>query len=556
MKTFALALALLLLPVSAFGQVKTLYVDGASLGGACSDAAGNTRATNSITTPWCTIEVADGLVLAGDTVLVRAGTYTVAVFSLDKDGTAGNWIYWKSYQRRSTYLVGMVKLNGDYLQFEGFDVTNNTTPGSNTGRGIWAQASHAKIIDNYVHGIKHEAISSGSTTNAITDIEITENHVYQCQYGIRTNGTEQLVQNNVVERPYFYYLDTEVSDSDYSRFNGSNQVWRNNYFFGAVDSEIHPIEHETCAGVDNPYPCCTGAHPTTNGCSAHVDCFQTYDTAVGKENVLFEGNTCKNFDQGLESAQEVDEDYWIIRNNVFRQNLAAGSGYGMILHGIQNIYIYNNTFYDITYRGVYAVTTSTVVPDYILIKNNIFHTLDRAYSYEAAAANSLGAYNDRYNCTETPLPVGAGATDITSDPLMVSPATGDFNLVPASPANNGGSWLTTITTATGSGTSFTVADAGYFWDGQGVTTGDVIRFQTSLERRTITDITGNVITVSQSVSWTTGDGIAYNFTGTLPDMGAKEYGVEPGTCALSTSGTGQMNFGSGGTGRIELSQEP
>lgn len=518
MRGLYLAALLLLLP--SLAQAADLYVDKDSIGGTCSDAY--TRAENTISTPFCTIERGDNQVEAGDTVYVRAGTYEVDV-SLDKDGTSWSApITWKAYPRRTTYIIGQsavgaVLLWGDYLIFDGFDVTSVTTPAANGGKGIWARVDHAKIIDNYVHGIKHEAITTASTSYSIADVQILNNHVYQSQYGIRTNGTEHLVRGNTVERPYFFYLDTEQSDCDYVRFFGDNLAFINNRFIGAVDAEVHnATARDACTAVDDPYPCCTGVD---TGCWGHLDGMQNY-AGISTENVLIQGNVFELFDQGMETAYQDDSNWWIVRNNVFRDSLDAGSGYGMIIHGLQHIYVYNNVFYNLIYRGVYAVT-STAVPDYILIKNNIFHTLDRSYSYEAAASYSAADYNDRYNCTEVPLP-SAGAHDITSDPLFYNLSGDDYILQSNSPAIDAGSWLTTISSATGSGTSFDVGDAGYFWDGNGVTDGDVIRFQGG-GTRTITDITGNTITVDSSVSWTLGDGIAPDFHGAMPDMGAYEY---------------------------------
>ena len=52
---------------------KSLYVDTTSLGGACSDS--RTRTTNARIRPFCTIQKASDLALAGDIVQIRSGTY-------------------------------------------------------------------------------------------------------------------------------------------------------------------------------------------------------------------------------------------------------------------------------------------------------------------------------------------------------------------------------------------------------------------------------------------------------------------------------------------------
>lgn len=52
----------------------TYYVDKDSTGGECSDTNNGT----ALTTPWCTIEKANATVAPGDTVNIRAGTYSVS----------------------------------------------------------------------------------------------------------------------------------------------------------------------------------------------------------------------------------------------------------------------------------------------------------------------------------------------------------------------------------------------------------------------------------------------------------------------------------------------
>ena len=116
----------------------------------------------------------------------------------------------------------------------------------------------------------------------------------------------------------------------------------------------------------------------------------------------------------------------------------------------------------------------------------------------------------------------------TNDPLMTAPDTQDFTLQALSPAIDAGAWLTTITTNDTSSPSdtFTVADGGYFYDGWDIDgeTGDVIRTENG-QTATITDVTGNVITLDAAITWTTDEGIALDYAGTKPDIGAEERGT-------------------------------
>ena len=85
------------------------YVDKNNIGGTCNDA--RTKAENSITTPWCTIQRAVNLMTAGDVIYVRRGTYydpgnngENVVQIIDKSGTASQPITFKNYQGEEVIL--------------------------------------------------------------------------------------------------------------------------------------------------------------------------------------------------------------------------------------------------------------------------------------------------------------------------------------------------------------------------------------------------------------------------------------------------------------------
>lgn len=93
------------------------------------------------------------------------------------------------------------------------------------------------------------------------------------------------------------------------------------------------------------------------------------------------------------------------------------------------------------------------------------------------------------------------------DPKFVN-GTSNWHLQVGSPALNAGAHLTTVTSTTGSGTSFTVANADYFQDGLGLPAAfgvqaDWIKVGSTTVQ--IASISGNTITVVSSISWTNGD---------------------------------------------------
>jgi hypothetical protein len=106
--------------------------------------------------------------------------------------------------------------------------------------------------------------------------------------------------------------------------------------------------------------------------------------------------------------------------------------------------------------------------------------------------------------------------------LFVSTAANDFHLQSGSPAIGLGKAITTVTSVSGSGTSFNVADANFFTDGFGMADGDLIKVGSNSPVR-ITSISGNTITVDSSISWSNGNGVYWRNQDSSPDAGAFEY---------------------------------
>ncbi len=79
----------------------TYYVDGASLGGTCSDSNNGT----SIATPWCRVQFAAQTATAGDTVNIRTYTYRETL-GASNSGTIGNKITFQAYQNETPVISG------------------------------------------------------------------------------------------------------------------------------------------------------------------------------------------------------------------------------------------------------------------------------------------------------------------------------------------------------------------------------------------------------------------------------------------------------------------
>jgi len=222
------------------------------------------------------------------------------------------------------------------------------------------------------------------------------------------------------------------------------------------------------------------------------DCFQTYVVGVRENsNILFEGNNCSGFHQGIETEGSDLFHSWILRNNIFGPDGLGASGYGFINHGLDNMYIYNNTFYDLLLRGIYACTSTENACDAEARlsrlcddQNNIFQDMDRAYSYEAAGTHS-GDAKTTVRLHPDSSASRVRATDIKGPEFWIRLYT-----------TTGCSLPRTVSTrrvaddnrvCNGEGYSFTVLDAGTS-PTAGCCTGDVIQLQGQTTTRTITDI--------------------------------------------------------------------
>ena len=107
------------------------------------------------------------------------------------------------------------------------------------------------------------------------------------------------------------------------------------------------------------------------------------------------------------------------------------------------------------------------------------------------------------------------------------PAQYNFSLKTNSPAIDTGVFLTT-TVGSGTGTTMTVTDAKIFFDGYDITLGDEIQLEGQSARARITNISGNTLTLSTALSWSSGLGVSLAYEGSKPDVGAIEFtgGVE------------------------------
>jgi len=99
-----------------------------------------------------------------------------------------------------------------------------------------------------------------------------------------------------------------------------------------------------------------------------------------------------------------------------------------------------------------------------------------------------------------------------------------FEPYPSSAAVDGGRPLTSATNSGSDSRSLQVADAGFFFDGYGITDGDTIQIGEG-EPVAITqvDYDRNTLTLARAMSWSRGVAVTLPYAGSAPDIGALEF---------------------------------
>jgi parallel beta-helix repeat protein len=267
--------------------------------------------------------------------------------------------------------------------------------------------------------------------------------------------------------------------------------------------------------------------------------------------VLVKNNIVRHNSNGI---YDTSGDHVIIRNNVVydshyrygaREAMSSGYSASTSYSGQNDVWV-NNTFYNnggpnTAFEIGYYQDTAPVA--YFVWKNNIVAnsvspndlqltkgtvgTLQMDYNnyYDTRALSFL--WNGKiYNWTNY-LTQGKDRNSITTNPVFNNVSANDFTLQNTSGAIDHGTFLTTVTSTSGSGTSVVVGDARYFQDGYGISgaSGDTIMIGTDTVTVTDVNYTTNVITFTPSITWVQGEGVSYPYAGSKPDIGAYESGA-------------------------------
>ena len=428
----------------------------------------------TLTAPWKTINHAATVLTAGQTALVRAGTYSETVTIANSGNQTDGPIAIRSYPGESPIVDGTnvpccggtilglfnITNNNSYIVIDGFEIRNftgNTNNDEPVGILIEGSGSNIQISHNKVHAIVTTAENNngnahgigvyGNTTTPLSNVTLDSNEVYDLKTGwsesvtIDGNVSGFSVTNNLVH-------DNDNIGIDMAGFWGMGPPGfdqaNNGVVTGNVVYNISSINNPAYAGsfgADGIY---------CDGCT----------------NVLIERNLGYANDINIEAASENAGhvgSYVTIRNNVVANpnlvDITIG-GYASNVGGSDHITIVNNTMYNSLsnigndFQIQYYATNN-------IFENNIVYANNSGYGflYSYTTTEPVPAVMD-YNLYFSPLGqaantwvwnnvnytgfaayqtgIGQEAHSIFADPLFASIPLLNLQPLAGSPAFNAG----------------------------------------------------------------------------------------------------------------------
>lgn len=502
-------------------EAAVYYVDGSASG--ASDSNPGTEAS-----PWKTISKANQALTAGDTVYIKAGSYSDYIAPVNS-GADGLPITYANYGTDIVTITGAsygILLNGrSYIAVSGLAFYY-------LDRFMYLEngASHNIIVDCNFDQMRNQSEWAGSRIWESSSYNVVRGCRFS-KYGACTGTPPSGDDSGVVlEIGNEESLTESGGTADNSDFNlvENNEMYGGGHHILGVMGRYNVIRNNYLHN-----------EAWTNGRGNRTLYMNGYAADTGW--CLIEGNrfayAAPPCDDTMVSGTQLTSQHNIIRKNCFYFNDLAGLQFSVSSSYYQDIlynHVYNNTFFhnsqtsesDPGNCGVYfAIWSGSLVVKYNVLKNNLYYGQPAAHGvYRASLSDQTIA--SEYVGEDSGDPLFVNATATLGDPA--DDTYPDFDLQSGSPCIDAGGPLAYITSASGSGTSFYVDDAGYFLDGWGIdgVDGDVIRLIGTSLTATVTavDYDTNLITVGSSLSWTKGQGVALTYVGSAPDAGACEYG--------------------------------
>lgn len=480
---------------------------------------GLTPATAKLTPPAMA-----ALMSAGDRGFITNGTYN-AEWTVNKRGTSNAWFNF----RFDNAIVRKLTIDGcSYTRFVGGEITHNSPSAFNDAIPFGGNSTNVEIIDFFIHDIH-------TTHNAIFGVFGSQPNLKWITVRGTTITNLGIVNGVYVDDPpgaiastfEFPFTSTNVIKADHwlNEYNTLQWVGDGSIVFGTNNiSRNLSVTRYSKAHWDN--------HPVL-----HPDGFQDNSDGIRtmSRHHIYEANWIGDY-------ADPDAHFGIWQDTIgagdtgmlMRGNIGFNLNGGIGVISTKKVMTYRNTFYGFD-------TSSPWMIFYNPGGNTDYSTGSYAVnsvSYSSSGID-IGAGNTVTKNHNWGYLAGSDASYRgTTDPLFIDPAntnSRNFRLQSGSPLRGEGLSPILIASATGNGASFTVNDGQLLNDGWGMVDGDTVTVGVTTTR--VTGISGNVVTVSPSISWTIGDQVHWGPSST-EDIGALPYSSTLLTGAtISNAGT-------------------
>lgn len=461
---------------------------------------GLTPATAKLTPPAMAT-----LMSAGDTGYITNGTYN-AEWTVSKRGTSNAWFNF----RFDSAILRKINVECSYTRFVGNGTITHTNTTFNDAIVFNGNSTNVEIIDLAINNIHstHNAIVGGLGNQpnlkwitvrgtTITNLGIVNGSYVDDPPGAIASTFEfPFTSTNVIKADHWLieYNTLQFVGDGVIPF-GTNNIMRNNAItlYNKAHWDNHPVLHPD------------GFQPGSDGIK------------VMSRHHIYEGNWMGDYVDpdahfGIwQDTTQCGDTGMLMRGNI---GFNLDGGIGVI--STKKVMLHRNTFYGFNTSSPWIIFYNPGGNTDYSIGSFAVNNVSYSSSGISVGAGNLVTKNHNWGYLAGSDASYAG----TTNPLFIDPAntnSRNFRLQSGSPLRGAGSSPILIASATGSGTSFVVNDGQLLSDGWGMVDGDTITVGATTTR--VNSISGNTVTVANSVSWAVGDQVHWGASST-EDIGA------------------------------------